>query len=615
MYKGKGGIQYTLSAKALAAGGEGEIFDITGQPNVVAKIYKPGKTSVEKERKLIRMVDFPPDKSVLSQIAWPQDVLYDSGKFVGFVMPKMSINEDLNVIYEYGASAKYPHMPWDNRLLIAQNLCAVLDSVHAVGHTVGDFNPKNISVNPQTGHIMFLDTDSYHITDGSDTLRCDVGMPEYLPAEIQIKMRGGGTLATAKLPTFAQDTDNFALAIHIFQLLMNGVHPFACAIIPSQSSVTAPQPHENISKGEFPFIQNIPGIKIPVYAPPISILPQEIQDLFERAFIDGYVNPSARPSAEEWHKAIGRLRGQLKTCNNVQHHQYYKALSSCPWCDVNNIFSQSFQPKSTLTQQTIKAPKYTPPPSRPTQANSSYTASNTSPSSYHTSAKKRMSAGAKVAIFALVIGVGALLTGMVSGWFDFGNGNNNQAQSYIELGMISEPTVPSPALGTAQPPVPAVIPEPTPAIAPSIKDLMFDSGVTHDTLSSLAPSAGTEHSVVMAGRTYQNVTVYRSGPGTQHHTRNRPMSAFTLHNLGGQYAQLSGRIGRVDGSGQLDATLRIYGDGNLLRTETLSATDMPTPIELSVEGISLLRIEVQFPSAPTNHRDPSAVYAFSGFVE
>jgi len=429
IYKGKGGIQYTLSAKPLAAGGEGEIYDITGKPNAVAKIYKPGKTSVEKERKLIKMVSFPPDNSVLSQIAWPQDVLYDSGKFVGFVMPKMSINEDLNVIYEYGAAAKYPHMPWESRLVIAQNLCVVLSCVHAVGHTVGDFNPKNISVNPKTGHIMFLDTDSYHIADGSDTLRCDVGMPEYLPAEIQFKMRGGGTLATAKLPTFTQDTDNFALAIHIFQLLMNGVHPFACAIIPSQSSVTAPQPHENISKGEFPFMQNIPGVKIPVYAPKISILPKEIQALFERAFIDGYVNPGARPSAEEWHKAIGRLRGQLKTCSNVQHHQYYKALSDCPWCDVNNTFSQSFQPKSTLTQQTIKAPQYTPPPSRPAQANSSYTSSTTSTSSYRTPAKKRMSAGAKVAIFAFVIGAGALLTGMVSGWFDFGNGINSGSPS------------------------------------------------------------------------------------------------------------------------------------------------------------------------------------------
>ena len=366
IYKGKGGLQYDLAPTPLAAGGEGEIYNVNGQPNIVAKIYKLGKTSVEKERKLVKMVDFPPDKSVLSQIAWPQDVLYNAGQFVGFIMPKMNINEDLNVVYEYGSSAKYPHMPWDNRLIIAQNLCAVLDCVHAAGHTCGDFNPKNISVNPNTGHIMFLDTDSYHIQDGSDTLRCDVGIPEYLPAEVQVKMRGGGTLATAKLPTFSHDTDNFALAIHIFQLLMNGVHPFACAIIPSQSSVTAPQPSDNIIKGEFPFMQNIPGVEIPAYAPKITILPQEMQDLFERAFIDGHLNPSIRPTPIEWHKALHNLRGELKNCINVAHHQYYKNLSKCPWCEVNNTFAQSFQPKATLTQTTINIPVNTPNVTAPT---------------------------------------------------------------------------------------------------------------------------------------------------------------------------------------------------------------------------------------------------------
>ena len=140
--KGKGGIDYTLSAKLIKSGGEGEIYDINGKPGIVAKIYKPGKATSEKERKLIKMVVFPPDASVLSQIAWPQDVLYENGLFVGFIMPKMNINEDLNVIYEYGASAKYPRMTWANKITIAQNLCAVLHSIHESGHVCGDLNPK-----------------------------------------------------------------------------------------------------------------------------------------------------------------------------------------------------------------------------------------------------------------------------------------------------------------------------------------------------------------------------------------------------------------------------------------------------------------------------------------
>ena len=359
LYRGKGGIQYDLSPPSIASGGEGEIYSINGKPNIVAKIYKPSKISAEKEHKLVKMIGYRPAQKMLDQIAWPQDVLYDSnGQFAGFVMPKMSVNEDLNVIYEYGASAKYPDISWENRILIAENLCAVLHSIHNWGHVCGDLNPKNISVDPNTGYVIFLDTDSYHIQDGVNIYRCDVGIPEYLPTEVQMKMRGGNTLATVKLPTFSQDTDNFALAIHIFQLLMNGVHPFACTIIPSQSSVTAPQPADNIIRGEFPFMQNIPGIKIPPYAPEITILPKSIQSLFERVFIDGHSSPGKRPRPEDWHTALRNLRQNLKQCKQVNHHQHFKSLSDCPWCKADHSFNQILKPP-TLSQTTFQ------PPSKP----------------------------------------------------------------------------------------------------------------------------------------------------------------------------------------------------------------------------------------------------------
>ena len=385
-YKGRRGPQYTLSAQSFAKGAEGEIFDIAGQSGLVAKIYHPGKATSDKEHKLAKMLNDPPDKNVLAQIAWPQDVLYDSrGQFVGFVMRKMSVNEELNVMYESGASAKYPKMPWSSRIIIAKNLCIVLHSVHKSGHVCGDLNPRNINVDPRNGLVTFLDTDSYHIQDGAKTYRCDMGFPQYLPVEIQKKMRGGVNLVTAPLPTFSQDTDNFALAIHIFQLLMNGTHPFTCAIIPSHVSVTAPQPVDNIEKGLFPFVQKHSGIKIPVFAPPISILPAPLQSLFKRAFIDGHTTPSARPKPAEWHTALEDLGKNLQTCTKVAHHQYDGGLSSCPWCDIikvtnnalniaplqqiykkaaNNVLN-TFPTQQTHTKPAVAAPKPTPSPRLP----------------------------------------------------------------------------------------------------------------------------------------------------------------------------------------------------------------------------------------------------------
>ena len=366
VFSGKGGRQYSLSAERFAGGGEGDIYSVLNDIKLVAKIYKPGKARPEKENKIIRMVDFPPDKSVLNQIAWPQDVIYDENRrFAGFIMPKLETNEDLNIIYEPGASSKYPEMPWRSKIIIAENLCAVLHGLHEASHVCGDLNPKNISVNPGSGLIVFLDTDSYHIQDGMKTYRCDVAIPEYLASEIQAKMRGDCTLATAPLPTFTKETDYFALAVHIFQLLMNGAHPFACAVIPGrQDSVAAPQPSDNIVKGLFPFMQNIPGMKIPVYAPSINILPEDMKQLFKRAFIDGHRNPGARPSPVEWHAALRRLRNSLVQCHDVPNHQYYNKLDACPWCKAENAFTQTLLAQTPISPNpgiTVKPPPVRPP--------------------------------------------------------------------------------------------------------------------------------------------------------------------------------------------------------------------------------------------------------------
>ncbi|MCL2016500.1 MAG: hypothetical protein FWG68_09675, partial [Defluviitaleaceae bacterium] len=64
------------------------------------------------------------------------------------------------------------------------------------------------------------------------------------------------------------------------------------------------------------------------------------------------------------------------------------------------------------------------------------------------------------------------------------------------------------------------------------------------------------------------------------------------HNLGGRFTQLSGVFGRVDGSNQRNVTLTFIGDGRTLQSIDINALDLPTPINVDVTGIQLLRIEV-----------------------
>lgn len=340
-YIGKSGKLYKVIERAIGQGGEGAVYRIEGEANYVLKVFKENRRSETRHRKLLEMVNTKISSSALQQITWPIDVVYQNGNFVGYVMPAIKGNEDLNVMY----SDKYI-CTLSEKITIAKNLCAAINAVHEAGQICGDLNPKNIQVDPTAAYITLVDTDSYHITatDGSGRVyRCEVGMPEYLPGEIQQKIKKGNNLSNAPLPTFTVYSDRFALAVHIFALLMNGCHPFACAVenkenIPhlsgSQPSVTAPLPIENICAGFFPFVEKKQGITIPRYAPDFESLPQNIRALFCRAFIDGHTYPEQRPDAVEWYEALTIMQQSLTTCSVNKKHMFSTHLQKCPWCEL-----------------------------------------------------------------------------------------------------------------------------------------------------------------------------------------------------------------------------------------------------------------------------------------
>ena len=94
--------RYQTDVTPFDRGGEGDIYDVIGQKDKVIKIYHADKITSELEEKLKVMVKRPPNASILSQVAWPLDLVYDSyGHFLGFVMPKIHMNAELRDIYVY----------------------------------------------------------------------------------------------------------------------------------------------------------------------------------------------------------------------------------------------------------------------------------------------------------------------------------------------------------------------------------------------------------------------------------------------------------------------------------------------------------------------------------
>ncbi|MEI3299385.1 MAG: hypothetical protein V8R67_01565 [Eubacterium sp.] len=336
----------------MAGGGEGSVFGIQGQPQFVAKIYKENRRTSEREQKLCHMIQYRLTPDQLKQITWPQDVLYDENGFAGYVMPRLDKTDSLVSIYSNGFDNKYDIR---YRVLAAINLCVALKTVHEMGQVCGDLNPQNICINLDTTdavngfHVTLVDTDSYHFTAEGKTYRCEVGLGDYIAPELQNKMAQGYDLKNVPLPSYTKETDLFALAVHIFTLLMNGCHPFACAkennvkvsdIAQIQEtsfrdSVVAPQPIENIKNGFFPFFDKKDGITTPIYAPAFQYLPEEIQVLFIRTFVEGYEDPSKRVTEDEWIAALKNTKFVKRECgaNEAKKvHYFFEHNVVCPIC-------------------------------------------------------------------------------------------------------------------------------------------------------------------------------------------------------------------------------------------------------------------------------------------
>ena len=355
IYQGKSGTSY-MQGELLASGGEGSVYTIRGYKELVLKVFKPDRRTQIREDKLLKMVQYHLDKKQLDQVTWPQDVIYDQSGFAGYIMPRLWDNQNLNKVY----AAQDNTLNLRHRMLIAYNLCAAIDTVHSLNQVCGDLNPQNICVNlnlqsNKAFHVTLVDTDSYHIIDQNQTYRCEVGLANYLAPEIQKKLTDGRDLKTAPLPTFTKETDLFALAVHIFSLIMNGCHPFACAKKTNlgyqhtmeamndtaYESVVLPQPIDNIKNGFFPFHEERKDVTYPLYAPSFDMLPEQFRNMFVLAFEEGYHNPGKRPTTKKWLQVLKEYLAVdcYKKCNN-NHLFLCKNTDECPYCNAKKRMLQ-----------------------------------------------------------------------------------------------------------------------------------------------------------------------------------------------------------------------------------------------------------------------------------
>ncbi|QLH83766.1 hypothetical protein [Halosimplex pelagicum] len=284
----------------IGSGQEGEVYRLQGPEESVVKVFGTDcrAEKADKVRAMVQPENQPADPTYQQEgvrsIIWPQNVVEDtSGQFLGYKMPEKDLDEALDAL-----SYAMFELTWDNstdtkRLGAALNLSIMIDAVHKQGHAIGDFNHENILV--EGGYISLIDCDAFHINADRATYGGDTYFPRYAPPE-----KRPDALSEVQL------ADRFGLGIYVFQLLMEGSHPF----LAQGPSAATGSLQDMIQENSFPYETSSDGIephdgKQTKY----DQLPNQVQARFRDCFVAGKRDSSKRPTPGDWIETLSETSG------------------------------------------------------------------------------------------------------------------------------------------------------------------------------------------------------------------------------------------------------------------------------------------------------------------
>lgn len=321
----------------LSQGGQGTIHVVRGASERVLKRFHETELAraSDLEERLRAMVAHRPagwrETSGHAMLAWPSEVVLDGNRFVGHVMPRLRLADVVELHVLSNPSDRQdpgPSTPgwvrgftWRHLVRTGANLALATDVLHRSDYVVGDFNERNILVGSDT-RVTLVDCDSMQVPNprAGPPFLCGVGRAEFTAPELL-------DVDFATTPRRAS-SDLFALAVHVFQLVMEGVHPFDGVW---HGDGEKPRRHQLARQGLFAYAGD-PRLCPAPTAMPFDLLPAEIRELFTRAFVLGAADPDARPTGREWHDALAPCAADLRTCASVERHRYPPHHATCPWC-------------------------------------------------------------------------------------------------------------------------------------------------------------------------------------------------------------------------------------------------------------------------------------------
>lgn len=330
----------TLAAPLGKPGAAGKAFRVDGHQERVAKIYLEAESPqgsghmAHYEAKVTAMRDMHFVSSHPDQFnfAWPTSLLYDNGKFVGYVMPTLGgeITPLENLLIEFanslGTSTEGTPALTD-RLQIAAHLAQAVGDLHARGVHIVDLKPLNVLVERNSNRLLILDCDGFNLQAHSAS---EFRAKQFTPLDGYVAPE----VLTAGLKPEdlrdAEDHDCFALGTMIFKLLNRNIHPYlgvAVHDLPEDMNNLRAWVEQNLYPyaRDRAYFHNRGIAHLERHPRPYSEhdwLDDELITLFERCFIDPS-QPQNRPRPGEWATQLATcLNPPLPLCPVHQRHYY-----------------------------------------------------------------------------------------------------------------------------------------------------------------------------------------------------------------------------------------------------------------------------------------------------
>ena len=214
-------------------------------------------------------------------------------------------------------------------------VCRGVSRMHMAGLAHADFCERAVLIDPSTGGALIVDVDALVVPG---IYPPDVaGTPGYISPEFLATIDLPFGDRSKKIPS--PDTNKYSLAVMIYKYLLER-HP----LVGKRKILGVTAEEEDIQifgAGAIYSEHRDNDTNRPVDSKYLkaSILGKELEDLFNKSFVDGLFDPSKRPLPSEFEMALCGAFDMLLPCGNPScTHKYFvltnKTNPICPYCNT-----------------------------------------------------------------------------------------------------------------------------------------------------------------------------------------------------------------------------------------------------------------------------------------